>query len=128
MAYTNYQIEKPDPGDSAVEVFDDTKDNFNAILHMIMGGAVENWDSSPTIGAGSAQQPDSIEFTYNADSAPNERMVQIQLTWGTTGPSENQVTQAIFRYSINSGTAYDIIKTAAFAYSEAGAVPTVTWT
>lgn len=106
----------PVTSDKSLKVISDTRNNLLALVHVATMGSIQGWEYSKDDGTGTADEP---QYLYYKKSA---RWIQGEMTW-----ANGTITQIVWRYSVNSGGAYDTIGTESVTYDTDGNVETVTW-
>ena len=120
MAYSGLDLTKPDGAtQNGTQVLQSVRDNQRALRDMIVSGFAAGWAMTPS--GGTADQRAQV-----IKSNGTERL-RAALTWGTTGGEANNVTQAVYAYSSNSGGSYDTIGTLSITYDTSGYVTGTTW-
>lgn len=120
MAYTAFDGSKPDPTTQGITAYSQAiRDNEQALRDAVVAGAMAGWDMAQS--GGTAEQPASIFFTKSAE------IVKLELTWGSSGGENGNVTQIVLKYSSNGGGAYDTIGTATFTYDSNAYCTAITW-
>ena len=116
MAYTQFNIEVPNPGSqSPKDGLDATRNNLAALAHaLIMLGTLYGFNYSKS--GGTADEPTTLFYKNGS------LWFRVQLTWVS-----GQVTQSIYSYSVNSGGAYTTIGRKTIAYDSEGNVNTTNW-
>lgn len=122
MAYTAYDKTKPDATTQAGAAFGaSTKANLLALRDTVVAGAVQGWNYSYT--GTDAGQPATVVWTFGTEK------IQETYTWGT----DASLTKVAYRYSSNTGTAYDPMADASgnfvhtFTYDGSGNLTASTW-
>jgi len=109
MAYVPYIETTPDPtSENGTVAFDSTRENLVALRDaIVMNGTFPGWDGeaqdSDDSPSSTPDQPD--QWVY---SKGTER-VKVELTWGSSGGADGNVTEVIASYSANSGTLYEVM-------------------
>lgn len=120
MAYTHYDVTKPDPATQNVtQGCDSMRSNERALCHAVVMGSMPYWNVTPS--GGSAEQPAVITHSNGT------QRVRETITYGTTGGAAGNVTQVVVAYSSNSGGTWDGFGTMTIAYDAAGNVTGITW-
>jgi hypothetical protein len=127
MAYPLLDTAKPDwATQTGTQLAKSIRDNMLVMRDYVASmGMLPGWDYS--VSGGTAEQP-AILYLKNG-----VEWVQITLTWGTTGGSNGNVTKAVYKYSANSGGAYDNMADSAgkyvlnLTYDAVGNVTATTW-
>jgi hypothetical protein len=120
MAYTAFDPTEPDPSTQNITEFGQSvQDNQAALRDAVVGGTMAGWAMTPS--GGTAEQPAVITY------AKSTERVKIDLTWGSSGGADGNVTQAVFSYSSNSGTDYDTMGTETISYDTAGNPTGTSW-
>jgi hypothetical protein len=121
MTYPVFDATKPDATtDTGTTFATNTRNNLKAIRDAaIMGGGFYGWNLAAS--GGTASQPATLTY-----SSGTER-VKADLTWGTTGGENGNVTVAVYRYSSNSGGSYDTIGTKTISYDADANITATTW-
>ena len=121
MAYTAFDKSKPDATTQAGTAFGaSTKSNLLALRDSAVASTMQGWNYSYT---GTADQPTTVVWSNGTER------VQESYTWGTDGT----VTKVAYRYSSNSGTAYDAMADASgyfvhtFTYDGSGNLTASSW-
>jgi len=118
MAYAPYVIGNPDGTTGTGATFaTQLQTNLNALMDAVVMGSMAGWNMAVTAGTGSASFPQFIEYSNGV------YRVKLQLTYD----ANNNVTSIVFTHSVNSGGAYDTIKTATYAYDGSSNITGVTW-
>lgn len=122
MAYTAFDKTKPDATTQAGSAFGaSTKSNLLALRDSVVAGVVQGWNYSYT--GTDAGQPATVVWANGTER------VQETYTWGTDG----SLSKVVYRYSANSGTAYDTMVDSngyfalSFAYDGSGNLTSTTW-
>ncbi len=124
MAYTPFVDDKPVISDDGDVVIDDTRQNLMAVRDAAVMGKFEDWDMIPTIGGGSAEEPDSIEWRSGQGSGTDR--VRATITWGTSGGADGNPTSIVWEFSVD-GAVYDAIGTETITYDVNSNITGVTW-
>lgn len=128
MAYTPLDITKPvvSPG-SRLSQIDQTRANFAALRDVLAaGGLLQGFNAS--FQGGTSDQPQWILQQRGAE------ILRTDLTWGTTGGAEGNVTRAIYYYSSDGGGTWQPMAdidgnyVCTLAYDGNGNLSTTTWT
>ena len=116
MAYTSFNVSKPDPtADNGTQAFDYTRENMLALRDAVVIGVFSTWDMKPK--GSDLSQPASVVW-----SAPSGEHIKADNTYDGNG----NATQVIYAYSSN-GSAYDVISTATITYDASSNVTGTTW-
>lgn len=101
MAYDAYDVAKPDAATQNGANFGEaTRDNLRTLRDILAaGGLVQGFNYSVT--GGTASQPATLLLKRSTE------WIKVDLTWGSSGGSDGNVTKMAFYYSSNSGGAYD---------------------
>ena len=119
MAYVQFDQTKPDGTANGSVTLQHIRENLAAMRDIVTLGAAPGWNYSWS--GGTADKP-----TVMLWSRGTERLRSTN-TWGTTGGAADNITQAVFAYSSNSGGAYDTIGTQSISYDASGNVTSTTW-
>ena len=121
MAYTQYDIDKPDGTETGPQVVTSMRENMQALTDAIVSGMFYGWDFSQAAGTGTEEQPQYVYYKNGTDWLRGE------YTWGTSGGGDGAVTQAVWSRSYDSGSNYDTIGTVTYTFSSAGKVTATTY-
>lgn len=120
MTYTAFDKSKPDGAtQNGTQAMQSIRDNLAAIRDGVILGAYPGWDFSKS--GGTAEQPAIIYFKKSTD------WLKVALTWGTTGGEDGNVTVAVYSFSANSGSSWDVIGTETITWDVNGLVTATTW-
>lgn len=127
MAYTPFDKSVPDASTESInQITTSTRENFEAIRDAVVAGDMPGWEMSTS--GGTAEQPAEIIYARSTER------VKIALTWGSSGGADGNVTDAIYSYSSNSGTNYDLMADTDFplakqtiTYDSSGNVTATGW-
>lgn len=127
MAYTALDPTLPDwVPQTGIQVTQSTRDNVRALRDaLVAAGAIQGFNYSVT--GGTASQPATLLFKRGVE------WIKVNLTWGTTGGEDGNVTKAAYYYSSDSGSNYFGMADAAgyyvqtIAYDSSANVTTTTW-
>jgi hypothetical protein len=127
MTYTAYDPALPDAATQNGTAFaGSTRANLQAMRDVIVAmGGMPGFNYS--VSGGTAEQPASLFYKRGAE------WIKVDLTWGTTGGADGNVTKAAYYYSSTSGGAYDGMVDGAGNYVQAmsydsnGNLTTTTW-
>jgi hypothetical protein len=126
MAYTALDSSKPAATQTGPNMTLSAHDNILAVRDILAaGGFVQGWDYS--VAGGTAEQPAQMFYKRGAE------WIKVDLTWGTTGGENGNVTKSAYYYSSNSGGAYDPMADAAgeyvlhISYDANGNVTSTSW-
>lgn len=119
MTYTAFDPSKPTTAQTRQAAIDSIRYNLLASRDAVITGAFAGWNYS--VSGGTADQPGT---TFRKNGTEWLRAV---LSWGTSGGGNGNVTQAVYAYSLNSGTAWDTIGTLAITYDGDGNITETTW-
>ena len=121
MPYTAFDRTKPDATTQAGTAFGaSAKSNLLALRDSAVASTMQGWNYSYT---GSASEPTTVVWSFGTER------VQETYTWGTDG----SVSKVAYRYSSNSGTAYDPMADASgnfvhtFTYDGSGNLTASSW-
>ncbi len=118
--YTNPALDSPPQA-----VWDEIQQNVASVVHGLGFGVLPGWNGGPSIGAGTAQQPDSFKFENNETTGSTKEKMRILFTYGVGGSSDGVVTEMIFEHTSDNEGTWNVITTITLSYSESGAVPSV---
>ncbi len=124
MAYIDFVDDKPIISDDGDVVIDSTRENLMAVRDGVVMGKFLDWDMTPTVGGGSAAEPDSIEWR-SGQGAGTDR-VRATITWGTSGGADGNPTSIIWAFSVN-GTVYDTMGTETITYDVNANITGTSW-
>lgn len=119
MPYVQFDSTKPTGTANGSTTLQHVRENLAAIRDIAALGAAPGWNYSWS--GGTAQKP-----AVTLLSRGTERL-RATITWGSSGGAADNLTQAVFAYSANSGSTYDTIGTQAIAYDASGNVTSTTW-
>ena len=120
MAYPTLDTAKPDGAtQDGAEVLQVIRDHQRVLRDQGVVGAGFAWDYSRT--GGTATQPAVEYFKKGAE------WLQLTLTWGSSGGATGQITVTVYKYSANSGGAYDTIGTETRTHNSDGQCVATTW-
>jgi hypothetical protein len=127
MAYSPYDVTKPDPATQAGTAFgQSTRDNIRAMRDSLAAlGSVPGFDYSYTTGT--AEQPTTMLFKRSAE------WIKLVVVWGTVGGEAGNATTVTFYYSSDSGSNYYGMADAAgkyiltMTYDSSGNCTATTW-
>ncbi len=120
MSYTAFDGSKPDPTTQGITAFaSSTRDNLEALRDAVVAGIMPGWNLSAS--GGTVDEP--AAWIY----AKGSERVKLELTWGTTGGEDGNVTVMVMKYSSDSGSNYDTVGTATFTYDSNGYCTAITW-
>ena len=127
MTYTAFDPALPDAASQNGTAFaGSTRANLVAMRDMLVAmGGMPGFNYSVT--GGTAEQPASLLYKRSTE------WIKVDLTWGTTGGADGNVTKAAYYYSSNSGGAYDGIVDGAgyyvqaMSYDASGNLTSTTW-
>lgn len=110
MAYTPFENSTPDPStENGTTAFDSTRENLLAMRDALIAfGNFPGWDCAAQNSNGSTPPTDPTQPYQFVWSRGTER-IKMVCTWGTTGGEDDNLTDAVFSYSSNSGSSYDLI-------------------
>jgi YD repeat-containing protein len=119
MAYTIYDASKPASTQTGTQFADSSLANGRALRDAIITGQMEGFILE-SVSGGTAAEPTTMVW-YNATATDR---IRAQITWGTTGGSDGQITQIIWAFAA-SGTDYTTspggtIATQTFSYDASG--------
>lgn len=112
MPYTQFDSVNPVIGQSRFNAVESMRNNLLALRDMAVLHMAPGFNFSKA--GGTAEQPAQHFFKKGAE------WIREDLTWGTTGGAEGNVTQVVRYKSLNSGVAYDLIETLTFTYDTDG--------
>lgn len=121
MVYVPFVSDKPVIADDGDVVINNTRENLMALRDGIVAGVMVGWNLTVTVGAGTAEEPDEIIYKKSAE------WIKLDLTWGTAGGDDGQVTVCVYSYSANSGGVYDAIGTLTNTYNANGTLTASVW-
>ena len=121
MAYNQFDDTLPVSTATGPQCITDIRDNQQAMRDMIIVGGMVGWNMTATEVGGTAEQPELLTYAKST-----ERLKAV-LTWGTSGGGDGNVTQAIYSYSSDSGSNYDVIGTFTPTYDADGNVTSTAW-
>jgi hypothetical protein len=121
MVYVPFVSDKPVIADNGDVVINNTRQNLMALRDGLVAGALVGWDLTVTVGGGTAEEPDEIIYKNGTE------WIRLDLTWGTTGGDDGQVTVCVYAYSANSGGLYDTIGTLTNTYNGNGTLTASVW-
>jgi hypothetical protein len=130
MAYDPFRPSVPttagSPTPTRQATIDDTRKNLMALRDLLVAfGMVQGFDYS--VAGGSAEEPAQVFYKKGTE------WVRLDLTWGTTGGEDGNVTKFAMYYSSNSGGAYDPLAddageyVATYTYDGSGNCTAVAW-
>lgn len=120
MAYVAFDGSKPDPTTQGMTDYSTAiRDNLEALRDAVVAGCMPGWAMATSGGT----EDEPAAYVYSKGS---ER-VKLELTWGTTGGSDGNVTQMVMKYSSDSGSNYDTVGTASYTYSSNGYCTAIAW-
>lgn len=126
MTYAAADFSKPTTAQTRQAAIDDIRENLLALRDVLVAaGLLPGWDYS--VSGGTADQPAVIYFKRGTE------WVRIDLTWGTSGGADGNVTKAAYYYSSNSGGAWDAMADIAgeyvahLSYDASANLTTLTW-
>ncbi len=120
MAYTEFDEDGPDGSTgTGATVITTIKNNDNALRDAVVAGALVGWDLTPS--GGTAEQPAVLTWDKGSER------VKADLSWGSSGGADGNVTQVILSYSSNNGTDYDTMGTGTISYDSNGNFTGQTW-
>lgn len=122
MTYPTFNPALPNGGtpdnQTGAQVLQSVRDNCRVSRDMAVCGIGFGWNYESST---ETTKPVTEYFKKGAE------WIKIDITWGTTGGALNQKTVIVFKYSANSGGAYDTIGTLTNTYNTAGRVTGYTW-
>lgn len=118
MPYTQFDSANPVVGQSRFNAIESMRNNLLALRDMSLFKMAVGFNFSKA--GGTVEQPAQHFFKKGAEWIRND------LTWGTTGGAEGNVTQVVRYKSLNSGTTYDLVETITFTYDVNGNLSEVT--
>lgn len=124
MAYVPFVDDKPVISDDGDVVINNIRENLMASRDAIVMGKFEDWNMTPTVGGGSAEEPDSIEWRAGAGAGTDR--VRATITWGTSGGADGNPTSIVWAFSVD-GAVYDTIGTETITYDVDANVTGTTW-
>ncbi|MEM1145839.1 MAG: hypothetical protein AAGI88_24975 [Pseudomonadota bacterium] len=121
MAYPQFQDNKPAASDTGLVAIDNMRDNMRALRDSVIVGFMPGWDYAKVDGTGTAEQPQYHTYTKGLE------VIRVELTWGTTGGADGNVTTMVMEKSNDGGTAWDPMGTYSQAYDSAGNPTVGSW-
>lgn len=124
MPYDHYDYTLPDPSiQDGDEVFNSIRINLNAMRDSIVIQGFVGWNYTPS--GGTADQP--AVFLYSKEHASGEwEYIKGEVTWGTSGGEDGNVTQVVYSYSTDDIT-YVAMGTKTITYDADGYVTGSSW-
>ena len=124
MAYVDFVDNKPVISDDGDDVITDIRQNLMAVRDGVVMGKFLDWNMTPTIGGGSAEEPDSIEWR-DGKGAGTDR-VRATTTWGTAGGADGNPVTIVWAFSVD-GAVYDPMGTQTITYDSNSNITGITW-
>ena len=124
MAYVDFVDDKPVISDDGDVVINNTRENLMAVRDGVVMGKFLDWNMTPTVGGGSAEEPDSIEWRSGQGSGTDR--VRATITWGTSGGADGNPTTIVWAFSVN-GSVYDTMGTQTITYDVNANITWITW-
>ena len=124
MAYNSFTDSQPTASNTVNEFSDYTRENLMALRDAVIIGAMENWDYAPS------GSPLSEPSTVTYSKTDTNEALRGTLTWGTSGGSDGNVTQAVWEYCADdtaSPQVWETIGTQSITYNADATVTAVSW-
>lgn len=117
MSYNQYVIGNPNGASGTGATFaSQLVDNLEALHHAVVLGVMQGWDMAVTIGAGSAEMPEFIEYSRGI------YRLRKTITWDVNG----NVNVVLYEFDTHSGVGpYDTIGTVTYTYD--GSQNLISW-
>ena len=123
MAYTHYDNANPLATQTGPNVVDSMRENLLALRDSIVMGALYGWDLTVVQGTGTAEQPQYLKY-----SRGSSEYLRAELTWGTSGGEDGNVTVAAYAYSTdNFSSSNEAIGTLTISYDSDANVTATAW-
>ncbi len=121
MAYDNFTDNKPNAGtDTVPAAVDYMRANSMALRDSFVSGmGLPGWSYSHA--GGTSDQPTTLLWSKGAER------LRVQLTWGSSGGADGNVTLAALEYSADSGSTFQPVGAKTISYSSDGTVSTASW-
>ena len=124
MAYIDFVDNKPVISDDGDDVINDTRQNLMAVRDGVVMGKFLDWNMTVTVGGGSAEEPDSIEWRDGQGSGTDR--LRATITWGSAGGADGNPTVILWEFSVN-GSVYDTLGTETITYDANSNITGKTW-
>lgn len=119
MAYENYVIGNPDGTTGTGASFaTQLVNNLEALHHAVVIGVMQGWNMAISIGSGSAEMPEFIEYSRGI------YRLRKTITWDSGG----NVISVLYEFNAASGIGtYDDIGTVTYSYDGSNNLISWTW-